>query len=90
MLSLPFLAQTLVALSIAAPGVLSYRTMRNGEHGRVSAAGGAALFSALWAGVIGLILSATADALIPGELWAALATAVVVTEAFFAETAQAG
>ena len=81
--------QILTALSIAAPGVLSYRTMRNGEHGRAPAAGGAALFSALWAGVVGLILSAASDTMIPGELWAALATAVVVTEAFFAETAHA-
>ncbi|WP_448191763.1 hypothetical protein [Azospirillum sp. sgz301742] len=90
MLPLQFLAQILVALSIAAPGVLSYRTMRSGEHGRMPAAGGAALFSALWAGVVGLILSVTSDTMIPGELWAALATAVVVTEAFFTETARAG
>lgn len=82
-------AQFLIALSIAAPGVLSYRTMRSGAHSRALAAGGAALFSALWAGVVGLIVSVTADTAIPGELWAALATAVVVTEAFFAETAQA-
>ena len=82
-------AQLLVALSIAAPGVLSYRTMRSGAHGRVPAAGGAALFSALWAGVVGLIISVTPDTAIPGELWAALATAVVVTEAFFAEAERA-
>lgn len=77
-------AQFLVALSVAAPGVLSYRTLRGDAHGRVLAAGGAALFSALWAGVVGLIITITPDTAIPGELWAALATAVVVTEAFFA------
>ena len=83
------LAQMLIALSIAAPGVLSYHTMRSGAHGRVLAAGGATLFSALWAGVVGLIIAVAADTAIPGELWAALATAVVVTEAFFAEAARA-
>lgn len=82
------LAQTLVALSIAAPGILSYSTMRNGARSRVLAAGGAALFSALWAGVVGLII--TTDTAIPGELWAALATAVVVTESFFAQSTRAG
>lgn len=83
-------AQILVALSIAAPGVLSYRCLRCGEHGRLPAAGGAVLFSVLWAGVVGLILSVASNTAIPGELWAALATAVVVTEAFFAESPQPG
>ncbi len=78
------LAQMLVALSIAAPGILSYSTLRSDAHSRALSAGGGALFSALWAGVVGLIIVVTADTAIPGELWAALATAVVVTEAFFA------
>ncbi|HYG85367.1 MAG TPA: hypothetical protein VD978_03835 [Azospirillum sp.] len=76
--------QILIALSIAAPGVLSYRSMRESEHSRLLAAGAGVLFSSLWAGVVDLILTATPDTSIPGALWAALATAVVVTEAFFA------
>jgi len=81
------LDQILIALSVAAPGVLSYRAVREGAHGRALAATVGGLFSALWAGVVLLILAATPDTLIPGPLWASLATAVVVTEAFFGRTA---
>lgn len=78
------LEQFLVAASIAAPGVMSFHMLRVEQRPRALAAGGGMLFSVLWAGVVGLIVTVATDAAIPGPLWAALLTGLMMVEAFLA------
>lgn len=78
------LGQFLVAASIAAPGVMSFHMLRMERRPRALAAGGGLLFSVLWAGVVGLIVTVTADTAIPGPMWAALLTGLMLVEAFLA------
>ncbi|HYD67530.1 hypothetical protein [Azospirillum sp.] len=78
------LGQFLVAASITAPGLVSFHMLRVEQRPRALAAGGGLLFSILWAGVVGLIVTITTDTAIPGPVWAALLTGLLLVEAFLA------
>lgn len=74
----------LVAASIATPGLLSLRAMLASRLHPLLALPSAALVSALWSAAIVLIMAVVAGGVIPGSLWALLATAVLSVEAFVA------
>lgn len=78
------LGQFLVAACITAPGLMSFHMLRVERRPRALAAGGGLLFSILWAGVVGLVVTITADTAIPGPVWAALLTGLLLVEAFLA------
>ncbi len=74
-------AAILLAAAVAAPGLHALRQMRREGHDLLLALAGAALVSTLWSVAVSLIVAAARASAIPGSLWAALITAVLLTEA---------
>lgn len=77
---MPYGGDPLLLLSLIAPGVLLWRRMRGEGVPRLMALATAVLICMLWSVPIALILAAAHASVVPGSLWVAVITGLVLTE----------